>query len=134
MEQVIHNIFLINNIDLLDDIQGIIKNTLLSCSCIKIIPPTLEEWGGNDSFTHCNLTFTTAHSKFNDDSIMSLGITNSKVYYHIGISNKLIYLCIKSLNTNNLYIGNKTQWKSFIHFPCNYWKNFKEIIPIYYFN
>jgi hypothetical protein len=42
MNTIIYNLFLINNIDIIEDIQTVIKNALLVHSFIKIIPPTLK--------------------------------------------------------------------------------------------
>lgn len=136
MENIIYNLFLVNNIDLIEDIQNVIKNTLLSRSMIKIIPPTLEEC---PLYENGNLTFEALYNVSYDENIkMSISTYRStNIYYNIGISNIILDFKLDLLNMNKVYIksdlSNGLQLLKDLLQVDSQWISFTIIQPIYYF-
>lgn len=138
MDTIIYNLFLVNNINVIEDIQSVIKDTLLSCSCIKIIPPTLKELNDN-KILYNNIIFKITSAKFSDETALMSFIMYSqpRVYYNTGISEKLIYFDIGIYDMNKMYItsiqDNCTTFRQLTFLRNCAYENFKQIHPIYYF-
>lgn len=134
MDTVIYNLFLVNNIDIIEDIQDVIKNTLFSCSMILIVPP-LEKWDGNISILYNNITFWIMTARFPDHNII-MSLSTTRVFYDIGIFGRIVYFLMDELDINKIYIpvlGNLTPLNQIPLIKNHNYITFEKIHPIYYF-
>lgn len=137
MDKLIYNIFLINHIHIIEDIQNVIKNTLFSCSAV-IIMPTLEEYNKHkDNMKH--FIAKKGLSFLNDNDKMSINVdSRMNIYYNIGVDNMLLDFSLRTFDTDKIYIqsivNNKITSQSIkTVIRISRYVTFTQIYPVYYF-
>lgn len=133
-----HNLFYISYIDIIEDVKGVIKNTLFIISCIKIMPPTLEEWKKRSSYevykNEFNHTFISSPcTTFGGTAKMIVNIHPAPLYIGYNVEDAVVLL---------FFINTKSTLSNTLDIDRIYWNNLvsknqlnvhNKIHPIYYF-
>lgn len=116
--------------DIIDDVKGLMKRVMFSCSCIQIMPPRLDQLHNNNN----NIVYTNEYNLL----FKKMSYEASKeafpmvILYESNIISYIIGNAIWKLNLveNNLDM-NRIYWNNLINIGrC---KALREIKPFYYF-
>jgi hypothetical protein len=108
------------------------KAALFSCSCIKIMPPTVAELNKNKDIIYTNeynMSFRrTNNTHFGGNAKMSISLYMPRTVSYCITNEITLDFCIRSnnLNINNIY------WNNLINIP-SLWCVLKKIEPFFYF-
>lgn len=138
MDRLIHNLFYISCIDIIDDIKHVMKNNLFMCSVGKILPPVGLEVGKSYTdetgliFRHSYTieSFNEEHP-YNNGYKMLFGEPYIKIVYYI-TSNQSYISCdlVDVKNMCALPFESAPIWKNHVGFD---YSCIKEHEPIFYF-
>jgi hypothetical protein len=129
MNTFINNLFFVDNIKIIEDVKGLIKAAMFSYSCIKIMPPRVDQLSNNIVYKNeYNLIFNKmSYSAGNTKSKMVILYEPNIISYKIENSIWKLNLIENNLDLNNIY------WNNLIDTRRINWTTLKEINPFYYF-
>jgi hypothetical protein len=129
MNTFINNLFFIDNIKIIEDVKGLIKAAMFSCSCIKIMSPTVDQLSNHFVYNNLyKLVFNKmSYSAGNTKSKMVILYEPNIISYKIENSIWKLNLIENNLDLNNIY------WNNLIDTRRINWTTLKEINPFYYF-